>query len=53
MAIGHSINVKISKTCLEWTYGLFGQDYKVVTLSTLYLVVSEITIDRTILAFLN
>ncbi len=37
---------KISKTkyILNWTYGLFGHNYRVFTLSTLYLTVSGIII---------
>ena len=38
--IFHVNNVKKS-TCLKWTYGLFGNNYQIATLSTLYLTVSR------------
>ena len=31
-------------TCLKWTYGLFGYNYRVATLSTLYQTVLDIII---------
>ncbi len=59
--ITHVINVyKIFKkiTCLKWMYGLFGQDYRVATLSTFYLSVfrnhhTKLEIDKRIITYLN
>ena len=53
------ISCKESKTttCLKWTYGLLGQNYRIATFSTLIICVNiyhfEVEIDRTILTCLN
>ena len=44
------VNIFIKKTCLKWTLGLFGHNYRVATLSTFYLTVDKN--DRTILTCL-
>ena len=43
MAIISCKNIQKS-TCIKWTYGLLGQDYRVALLSTLYITVSVIII---------
>ncbi len=52
----HIMSKYKKSTCFKWTY-LFGKNYRVVTLSTLYLtnlwIISGFKIDRTIIACLN
>ncbi len=45
MKKGQLFHVKCQKSrCLKWTYGIFGHNYRVGALSTLYLTVLEIII---------